>query len=106
MRLDRQPSEQVLRQRQMIRSRPRYCIRSANFARCSGIVGSSLDCCGGRPLLGLGDRQLIPSPGQGTCSEPSRTPLLSAICSRPHPPPPPLLISPRPPPPPPLPPPP
>ena len=40
-------------------SRPRYCIRSANFARWSGIVGSSLDCSGGRPLLGLGGRKLI-----------------------------------------------
>src|SRR5262245_20805585 len=66
----------------MIRSRPRYCIRSANFARWSGIVGSSLDCCGGRPLLGLGRRKLIPSREQVTCSEPSVTPIVSAICSR------------------------
>src|SRR6516162_10873828 len=66
----------------MICSRPRYCIRSANFARCSGIVGSSLDCCGGRPVLGLGRRKLIPSREQVTCSEPSVTPIVSAICSR------------------------
>ena len=76
------PSRSCYSGSSMIRSRPRYCIHSSNFARCSGIVGSSLDCCGGRPLLGLGRRKLIPSREQVTCSEPSVTPIVSAICSR------------------------
>jgi hypothetical protein len=33
-------------------------------------------------LLGLGRRKLIPSREQVACSEPSVTPILSAICSR------------------------